>query len=54
MTNTTQSRKAKRETSALFRCRTLVIELGPYEVAIRPKETRSGYRVSYEQISNSR
>jgi hypothetical protein len=50
MTSTTQSRKVKRETGALFRGRTLVIELGPYELAIRPKGTRTAYRVSYEQI----
>jgi hypothetical protein len=50
MTSTTQSRRVKRETGALFQGRNLVIELGPYEVSIRPKGTRCAYRVSYAQI----
>lgn len=50
MTKTTESRKVKRETPALWRGRNLVIELAQYEITIRPKGTRSAYRVSYDQI----
>lgn len=50
MTSTLESRKIRRETPALWRGRNLVIELAQYEISIRPKGTRSAYRVSYDQI----
>lgn len=50
MTTLNQSRSLRRETSAVARGKTLVIELSPHTLAIRPKGARWRYELDYESI----